>query len=127
VKVAPGTWKRNTNTHKKHTILTDTKSVRLITVKSPRLIIGGYESRVLINLSNCKENTLSGDCALRLFKELFMFVMRVARAVTDKSETAFAGVFLVKGDGRADYQTLILVLMACNMQFIQARISDNKQ
>jgi hypothetical protein len=83
VKVAPGAWKRNTNNNIWRTVLTDIKSVRLIMVKSPRLIIGGYESRVLINLSNCKENTLGADCALWLFKELFMWVMRVARVVTN--------------------------------------------
>ena len=126
MKVAPGACKRNMNTNMRHTVLTDIKSARLITVKSPRLIFGGNESRVLINLSNCKENILGGDCALRVFKELSMCVMRVARGMTNRCEMAFTGVVLVKGDGRAEYQTLIL-LMAFNMQLLRVRIRDNQR
>lgn len=42
-------------------LLTDINSVLLIMVKSPRLTTGGNVSRVLRNLSNCKENTEIGD------------------------------------------------------------------
>ena len=54
-------------------------------------------------------------------------VCYVSRTSCDKTcEMAFIGFLLVKGDGRAEYQTLI-VLMAFSIQFNRLRISDNQR